>query len=346
MEGSIELTAEERKALLTVYRAGRAGRAVHRAQVVLLLAAGKSYREVKDVVLCGFDRIAECVRRFREGRVPALLGEGPAEPGEVPLWLARIGHWALTATPRDFGYFRSRWSCELLAEVLAWQTGERLSRETIRRGLRRLEFVWRRPRPVVGPADPDHDAKLAVIRRLLAELPEDETAVFQDEVDVHLNPKIGSCWMVRGEQAEVATPGNNVKRHLAGSLHWRTGTLLVSAPTARRDTKQFLAHLDDLRRRLKGYCKIHVICDNAAFHGSRPVQEYLYRWRHRIEVHFLPKYAPQTNPIERVWWRLHEAITRNHRCQTIDELLDQVSRWCDDQSSFYTRELALYPQAA
>ena len=61
-------------------------------------------------------------------------------------------------------------------------------------------------------------------------MPDDETVVFQDEVDVHLNPKIGSCWMVRGEQAEVVTPGNNEKRHLAGSLHWRTGRLLLSAP--------------------------------------------------------------------------------------------------------------------
>lgn len=345
MEGGIGLTAEERKALLRVYRAGRAGRAVHRAQVVLLLAAGKSYREVKDVVLCGFDLIAECVRRFRRGRVAGLLGEqgGPARP---PHWLARVGHWLLTKTPRDFGYFRSRWSCELLAEVLAWRGGPRLSRETIRRGLRRLQFVWRRPRPVVGPSDPRHDEKLAAIRQLLAELPEEETAVFQDEVDVHLNPKIGPCWMVRGEQAEVVTPGDNIKRHLAGSLHWRTGTLLISAPGTRRDTKLFLAHLDDLRRRLRGYCKIHVICDNAAFHTSRAVQEYLYRWRDRIELHLLPTRAPQTNPIERVWWRLHEAVTRNHRCQTIEELLGEVYQWCNTEHGFYTQELARYAQAA
>jgi putative transposase len=301
---------------------------------------------VRDVTYCGCDLIAECVRRFRGERVAALLGRDEREPEEIPLWLARVGHWLLTKAPRDFGYARSRWSCEALAEVLAWETGTRLSRETIRRGLRRLEFVWRRPRPVVGPSDPEHDEKLAAIRRLLAGLPEDETAVFQDEVDVHLNPKIGPCWMVRGEQAEVVTPGDNVKRHLAGSLHWRTGALLVSAPGARRDTRLFLAHLDDLRQRLRGYRKIHVICDNAAFHASRAVQEYLYRWRGRIELHFLPKRAPQANPIERVWWRLHEAVTRNHRCRTIEALLDEVYQWSDTEHGFYTQELAFYAQAA
>jgi transposase len=27
-------------------------------------------------------------------------------------------------------------------------------------------------------------------------------------------------------------------------------------------------------------------------------------------IHYLPKYAPETNPIERLWWHLHEAIPR------------------------------------
>jgi hypothetical protein len=42
-------------------------------------------------------------------------------------------------------------------------------------------------------------------------VPSQELAVFQDEVDVHLNAKIGSMWMRKGEQAIVETPGNNRK---------------------------------------------------------------------------------------------------------------------------------------
>jgi hypothetical protein len=75
------------------------------------------------------------------------------------------------------------------------------------------------------------------IRTLVHSLRSDETTLFQDEVDVHLNPKIGSCWMRRGQQAEVVTPGNNQKRHVAGSLHWRTRSLLVSEPSTRRNTE-------------------------------------------------------------------------------------------------------------
>jgi len=98
----------------------------------------------------------------------------------VAHWLIVVVHWLLQGTPRDFGFFRARWSCGLLAMLLWKQQGLRLSPETIRRELHRIEFVWRRPRPVVGPRDPKHAAKLRRIRRLLTELPADKTAVYQN----------------------------------------------------------------------------------------------------------------------------------------------------------------------
>ena len=184
----------------------------------------------------------------------------------------------------------------------------------------------------------------STIRRLLATLPDDETAGFQDEVDINTNPKIGSMWMFRGQQAEVVTPGTNVKRYLTGSLHWRTGKLLVSSPGTQRNADLFVRHLDDLRRWLRGYRRIHVICDNAKFHDCAKVQKFLARWGHRIELHFLPKYAPKTNPIERVWWHLHEEITRNHRCKTIDELVQLTFDWIGYKSTFDI-ETSAYPEA-
>ena len=59
-------------------------------------------------------------------------------------------------------------------------------------------------------------------------MPDDETAVFQDEVDINTNPKIGSMWMFKGQQAEVETPGDNEKRYLAGSIHWRSGQVFLT----------------------------------------------------------------------------------------------------------------------
>src|SRR5262249_15018856 len=151
------------------------------------------------------DFITQTLRLFHDQGLNGPFVDEPPRP--LPRWAKQLAKWVATRTPGDFGYFRRRWSCETLAEVLAWEAGVRGSAETVRRVLHRLGYVWRRPRPVVGPMDPDHAVKLAAIHELLNTLPADETAVFQDEVDIHLNPKIGSCWMKRGEQAEVVTPG-------------------------------------------------------------------------------------------------------------------------------------------
>ena len=112
------------------------------------------------------------------------------------------------------------------------------------------DLVWRRPCPVVRRRDPDRAAKLAALRKLLHGLPADETAVFMDEVEVHTNPKVGAMWMRRGEQATVETPGDNEKRVLAGSLHWRTGRLVETWGGAGegRTAGLFCRHLDDRLR--------------------------------------------------------------------------------------------------
>jgi putative transposase len=118
-------------------------------------------------------------------------------------------------------------------------------------------------------------------------------------VDINTNPKIGSMWMARDQHAAVETPGNNEKRYLSGSIQWRTGQVFVTAgrPKQGRDTTLYLAHLDELRRRLRHYHKIHVICDNAKCHTSEAVSPYLWEQREPIELHLLPSSGPDCNPI-------------------------------------------------
>jgi hypothetical protein len=62
--------------------------------------------------------------------------------------------------------------------------------------------------------DPDKKEKLAAIREALADNSVDHPVFYQDEVDIHLNPKIGADWGLRGEQRKVATPGQNKKHYL------------------------------------------------------------------------------------------------------------------------------------
>src|SRR5262249_58288065 len=82
-------------------------------------------------------------------------------------WVGMIVRWVLTLAPANFGFARSRWSCEAVAIVLREDHGVRTSRETVRRWLRESDLVWRRPRPVVRRPDPERAPKPAALRQPL-----------------------------------------------------------------------------------------------------------------------------------------------------------------------------------
>jgi hypothetical protein len=65
--------------------------------------------------------------------------------------------------------------------------------------------------------------KMTAIHGALQKCSVDHPVFYEDEVDIHLNPKIGADWQVRGQQKRVVTPGQNEKYYLAGALHSGTG---------------------------------------------------------------------------------------------------------------------------
>ena len=345
----IPLPPADRAALLDLFRTAPDHPTRQRAVILLLLHAGVAWGAVAAGLGCSTATIGRWADRYRAGGVAALTAR-PARRRVLARWAAAIVAWVLTRSPRDFGFARSRWSCEAVAVLLAEDHGVRVGRETVRRCLLAAGLVWRRPRPAVRRKDPDRAAKLATLRALLHHLPADETAVFMDEVEVHTNPKVGCMWMRKGDQAVVATPGDNEKRVLAGSLHWRTGRLVETwgGPGEGRTAGLFCRHLDDLRRAFRRYRVVHVICDNAFTHRpdrSKAVRAYLKEHADRVRVHYLPLYAPDTNPVEEVWWRLHEAVTRNHRCESMAELIDLTMQWLDERRFFrVTRQVYQTPR--
>ncbi len=335
MSCTIALTPDERNTLLDSYRAAPDPQLRLRAHLILLLADGYPWATIAAVLYCSTATIARWSRRFAGGRVEALLGRPRGRPRRLAAhWAAVVAAWVTSLTPRAFGFLRSRWCCAVLALALWQQYRVAVSRETVRRWLHGHDFVWRRPRPVLERQDPQREAILAELRRLLRDLPDDETAVFEDEVDLELNPDIGYMWMRRGQQAEVVTPGDNDKGYLAASLHWRTGSMLAAVTGPSRNGALMAAHLDELGRRLRHYRKIHVLCDNAKIHKCAAVRRVLQAHGGRIVLHYLPKYAPDCNPIERVWWHLREEITRCHQCRSLEELIDLVFAWLEGRKRF------------
>jgi transposase len=340
---SISLSPDQRDTLLRYYRGHFDPPVRLRAHILLLLDDGCPWGQIARTLYCSTRTIARWKGRFAGHGLGALHGRPAGAPRQFGAALAAlVVGWVLRLTPRAFGFVRSRWSCQMLALIVWHLHRVEVSRETVRLWLRRADLVWRRPRPVLPREDPGRAAILGELRALLRDLPDDETAVFQDEADLNLNPEVGCQWMGRGRQAPLPTPGDNQKEYLAGSLHWRTGAMFRTLGP-RRDGPLFVRHLEELRRRLRRYKKIHVICDNARFHKQGAVRKFLAGHGNRVVLHFLPRYAPDCNPIERVWWRMREAITRNHHCQSLQELADRVLAWLTERKSFRVKDSVYEP---
>jgi transposase len=308
----------------------RDARLKQRYQIVLLWAKGWSSGEIAGALGCAKSTAQRWAHRYlAEGE--AGLQDRRAENGEpkVDADLRQALAEMLQHRPTHYGWQRPNWTRELMALQLAAETGVQVSITTIDRMLRALGARWGEPRPVVAcPWSKKSKAqRMAQIRGLLRRLPADEVALYQDEVEVHLNPKIGRDWMLPKRQREVLTPGENVKRHVAGTLEPRTGRLLW-VWGERRDSVLFI---DLLRALLEAYPhakRIHLILDNCSIHDSQATQDALAKPEfRRLRLHFLPPYSPLENRIERLWRDLHDNVTRNHTCRSIDQLAARVDHF-------------------
>jgi transposase len=67
----------------------------------------------------------------------------------------------LARSPQELGYPHVSWTVPLLGDALGIATGQWVSNDTLRRTLRRLDYVWKRPRYDFQP-DPQRDKKNVV----------------------------------------------------------------------------------------------------------------------------------------------------------------------------------------
>ena len=63
--------------------------------------------------------------------------------------------------------------------------------------------------------------------------------------------------------------------------------------------------------------KIHVFCDNAPYYRNKAVRAHLET--SRVELHFLPPYSPNLNPIERLWKWMKERVIYNTYYEHFEE---------------------------
>ena len=297
--------------------------------IVVNLVSGRSPTHTAEALGVHRSTVYRVARRFTAGGELGLL-DRREDNGEVKLgeaYLAALDD-IVRSRPQAHGWRRPTWTREMLVETLRRRTGVRVHVATMSRALARIRARRGRPRPTVGcPWAPGRKTRrLNALRRLVEALPRREVAVYEDEVDVHLNPKIGLDWMGYGQQKEVETPGQNDKRYLAGALDVRTGQL-TWVEGVKKTSELFVGLLVKLYHTYPKAKVIHVILDNYRIHSSRYTELAQLGAGGRIRLHFLPPYCPQGNKIERVWEELHANVTRNHTCPDMKSLMREVRWW-------------------
>ncbi len=300
-----------------------------RCRIVALLARGDAAKDVAESLDVARSTVVLAAQRFVEGGLEGLLdrrGRNGARKVDDRFCAHLVT--LLRRTPEHFGWPRPTWTRELLAAQMAEDGFVEVSVATMGRALARVGARLGRPKPIVlcpWPRDA-RLARLAEIRALEASATAKEPVLYVDEVDIHLNPRIGRDWMLRGEQRRILTPGKNKKFYVAGALDVRSGAL-VTTGLPKKNATLFCALLRCLDARYPAARRLHLVLDNYVIHSAVETQAELVTYGDRFVLHFLPPYCPDANRIERVWQDLHAHVTRNHRCRSLRALLAKAAAY-------------------
>lgn len=340
----IRLARQRRRALAKWARKQRDSVLLVRALVVGAVAAGRGVAEVSVEFACARSFVYRTIDRYaEEGRDG--LWDGRAWNGRRKVDDAfRAGvRELLRGTAREHGYIRNTWTRELLAIVMQSQGYVRISVSTMGRV---LVAIRARPKPIVKCplSERQKRRRLRALRDLIDNCPDNEVVVYEDEIDIHLNPKIGVDWMNLGDQRLVMTPGQNAKAYVAGALDAHTRDV-IWVGGGRKNSDLFIDRLGTLDAHYREVALIHVVLDNYSIHKSRKTLGAL-RSHPRIRLHFLPPYCPDHNAIERLWLDLHAQVTRNHPHSDLVPLCTEVAQFLDEVSPWTSRRAPLLLKAA
>ena len=325
---ALDLPQEEQAAMLAALRRARYGSllALH---LVLLGATGRSPTDIAAVLFCSRSSVYRTVRAYQMGTVgleydPQGRLIPPIRTTVLVAALRRSLLALLRASPRAYGWCRTRWSCATLALTLQAKRGITVSAETMRRWWHELGWVWKRAKLVAKDDDPQRIDRLARIRWVFEQLKVGEALLFADAWDIHLWPKVGGAWMPQGRQLAIMTPGQHQQYDLAGALELATGTLLhCLGPRKTNLLFRDLLSVLDTRYPAEHYTRLYVVVDHDKIHKAKAVEPWLAA-HPRFTVLFLPTYGPRANPIERAFGDGHDTCTRNHQRKRLPALVADV----------------------
>src|SRR6266403_86726 len=280
VESEFRLTPSERRELRDRLRSRTLpAEDVRRARLILLLAQGKSYLAIRDVLGCNPNYISRWKGRFEAERLAGLYSHHPGRAVEkrTPALEARILEW--TRRPAPDG--STHWSSRKLARHLG------ISHMMVARVWQRAGLKPHRIERYMASDDPDFELKAADIIGLYVKPPQHAAVFCVDE-------KTAIQALDRLDPVLPLSPGR-LERHgfeyyrhgtlsLYAALNTRTGKVL-GAPVDHHNSAAFVAFLEDVIARCNPSQEIHIILDNLSAHKTTRVEQFLAA-HPRLHLHY------------------------------------------------------------
>jgi transposase len=324
MAETLSLSTGQRAKLLRCYRGHTDPAMRARAHIILLLGSGHSWAAVGDALFCSFSTISRWKKRFEDGGADALVGPPRGRRARWSEGAEAVLREALSHAPDELGYLAVNWTVGLLREHIEREWGQRPSEEQVRRELRRLNYVWKRPGlDLRGAKSPRVQRRLRLIRKKVRALPPDCAKLFEDETDLLLYPPLRAGWFERGKQTKVPISGRNAKRTVFGTIDVETGrrVFVVRPGVCAPDYHATLRAV----REAYGDRRVVLLLDKASRHTAGTSKRLAAELG--IEHIWLPPRSTKVNPMDRLWRCGKDKICANRQHPDIGSQADMFVKY-------------------
>jgi transposase len=304
---------------------GPAVQAELRRRAVAMVDAGKTRQEAASAVGVSRRFVGKWVdARDAQGDAGLDGGKRGRRPGEqmvLPVTAAeRIRRKITDKCPDQLKLPFSLWTREAVQDLIKRETGVRLSLQSVSDYLKRWGFTPQRPvKRATERKEPAIAAWLANDYPAIVKRAKQENGEIQwsDETGLSNQANYGRSFAPRGKTPVVRRLAARFSQSMISSLS-NLGVLRFMVYDGALNTKIFLKFL---RRLVQGATrKIFLIVDNLRVHHAKLVMAWVDANKDKIELFFLPPYAPEYNPDEFVNNDVKQAMARKPAPKSKNEL--------------------------
>jgi transposase len=188
--------------------------------------------------------------------------------------------------------------------------------------LKQHDFRYKKPKGI--PAKIDNEKQEAFIEsylKLLDETSVRDPIVFIDATHPTMATKVSFGWIKKGVDKPIKQTASRTRLNIMGAIELSTMKVLTTYPDLvnKETTVNFLSYL---KASYPMASKIHVILDQSSYHTSGLVKNFAKA--ESIDLHYLPPYSPNLNPIERLWKVMNEKVRNNRFFESAKDFRDCI----------------------